>query len=166
MMTGIDRRPESSLSLVSIVTPSMTGIVRSRMMRSGFSRAAWARPSSPLAASMTWQSNREKVRPTIMRIVRLSSTLRILIGIGDPLGELQMNFHDNEFAVALKNQHLPLHVRHRLNDKRRAANRRRRAHRTRHSEIAQPGFQSAHEHVCNFAHDIVDFSGTRQVVRT
>ena len=81
MMTGMPLSAGSSLSFPSIVTPSITGMVMSRTMRSGFSRAATMRPSSPLAASQIETSWLRNVRVTMMRMALLSSTLRILAGI-------------------------------------------------------------------------------------
>ena len=78
MTTGMLRNSVSAFSLVSISTPSMIGILRSRIMMSGRSRCAIVSPSTPSAASKISQAKVLNARATIMRIVLLSSTVRIL----------------------------------------------------------------------------------------
>jgi hypothetical protein len=78
MMIGMPFNSGSDLILVSISTPSMTGIVMSRRMMSGRSLLAMASPSTPLAASRISQSKGLKALRTMIRTVLESSTVSTL----------------------------------------------------------------------------------------
>src|ERR1700722_574003 len=156
IMTGICFKASSSLSLPSMVTPSMTGMVMSSRMRSGFSRAAAARPSSPLAASMTTQSYSMRARVTMSRMVRLSSTLRTLRVISFGVVEFELDL-DQEFLLAAnKKTFARPKLGSSVDAKGRGSNNGGRAHGAAESGVAEPRFETAAQHVGHLAHDVMD----------